>query len=159
MDCTCSVLHDELKVRFSDGESSKLSRSNLIDLLGILERHVGSCMDVALGELDCGTPYQAEHNSTALIRQLIAALNDLEIGKKDPVFDTRNSGKNAAKSWREREEDSLYQVALQVMIEVGDYGTQKRAARVLANALNARGYRYRNKCIQQAQLINLLYRQ
>lgn len=158
IDRTCDALRDELNERFLDEGRSQFSRKNLIDLLTILERHIGSYIDTPLGVLDCGTPYVEAHNATTLIGKFILALEDLDIGKTDPVFVASSSGKNATRSWRDHEEDNLYRIALKAMIDLGAYRNQKDAARTLYKHLNAIGYRIRGRRIDRIRLINLLYR-
>lgn len=120
------VLQNQLNERFSDEGKSQLSRRNVLDLMFIIKDLVGSCMDEHLGELECGTPYVAAHHATTLITEFISAFEDLDVGKTDRIFVASGVGKNAARSWRDREEDNLYRTALQLMIEHGNHDTQKR---------------------------------
>lgn len=158
MDRSFCALQNQLNERFSDEERSQLSRHNILDLMIILKNFVGSCMDEHLGELECGTPYVAAHNATTLIKEFILAFEALDVGKTDRVFVASGVGKNAARSWRDREEDNLYRTALQLMIEHENNEPQKKIASKLAKTLNSHRYKIRGQRVTAQKLINLLYR-
>lgn len=148
----------ELHDRFAQDNRADFERANLIDLLDILRRHIGLAMVEPLGVLDDGTPYEGEHNASAMIGQLVAALKDLDRGKRDPLFQPSKTAPRGFKCWRQRTLEDQIRVAFQAVRDGGRFKTDKAAARELAKALAKYDHKIRGRRITAVQIINLKYR-
>ena len=147
-----------LNERFAVDALSQPTRANWIELLGILREHIGTQMAEPLGKLDCGTLYEAEHNASALIGNLILALRGLDAGKVDPELKPVKFSSHAAREWRQHEIEELIRVWFLIERDLGGHRTDRAAARALARRLNQYGYKIREKPITPQKIIDLKYR-
>ena len=157
-DTAYDALLAELRALTDVPNGAEFTRSNLIALLGVVVTHLGQALATMEGQLDNGTPVEAEHPVSAQLSGLIEALRDLDNGLTDPVFEPTLGNQNARRNWRMRQEDNALIEGLEVFQRIKKIKNRKAAAMKAASELRRSKYTRRGKKLSGLDLYNLYYR-
>jgi hypothetical protein len=157
-DTEYDALLGDLRVLTDAPNGAEFTRSNLIALLGVVVTHLGEALATKVGELENGSPVEAEHTVSAQLSGLVEALRDLDIGLTDPVFEPALGNQNARRNWRVRQEDKALIEGLEVFQQAKKIKHLKTAARKAASELRRSKYTRRGKKLSWLDLYNLYYR-
>lgn len=157
-DTEYDALLGDLRALTDAPNGEEFTRSNVIALLGVLVTHLGEALATEMGELEDGTPVEAEHSVSAQLSGLVQALRDLDIGLTDPVFEPTLGNQNARRNWRMRQEDNALIEGLEVFQRIKKIKNRKAAAMKAASELRRSKYTRRGKKLSGLDLYNLYYR-
>lgn len=157
-DADYDALLGELRALTDAPNGAEFTRSNAVALLSVLVTHLSEALATTGGELEDGTPVEAEHPVAAQLSGLVEALRDLDIGLTDPVFEPTWGNQNARRNWRVRQEDKALIEGLEVFQRVMKIRHRKAAIMKAALELNRNKYTRRSRALTWRDLHNLYYR-
>ncbi len=136
-------------------ERADFNRANVIGILKVLAEHLDPLLEEPLVQDEHGEAV-IRHTVVEQLLALASALDDLDTGLTDPIFDPYEHGANATLSWDVRESDAAIIEALRIYQNRYKL-MQIAAAAKLAKDLAANGFQRRGKTLSGENLQRLKY--
>ena len=146
---------DAIKAVTRDEAQPALDRKSIVDILEVIAEHLDPLLHEPVAQ-DDASEVALEHTAVAQLRGLASALQDLDTGLTDPVFNPYQHGANATLPWRVRATDDALVQALSVYQKKFNL-TQKEAAARMAAKLTAGGFLRKGEKLSRSSLQRLKY--